>query len=627
MYNPKLMELIPKDKIRNIAIIAHVDHGKTTLVDAIIKQSHLFRDNQEEMDQDRILDSNDLEREKGITITAKNISVHFGDYKINIIDTPGHADFGGEVERTLNMAEGCVLVVDAQEGVMPQTRFVLRKAFEIGLKPIVIINKIDKKLANPKRTLSKIQDLFLDLASDESQLEFTTLYGLARDGKVFRELPDATGNNYSGVDGTVIPLLETIVEEINSPAGDENGAFQMQVSSLDFNPHFGRYIIGKVLRGSISTAEDIVIANDDKPETNIKGKVKSLLIKEGLEYKEVKKVGVGEVVAIAGIDEAGIGDTVCDPKHIETVPVIQISPPSLKMRFEANTSPFLGKEGKFPNWTQIQARLDQEAQTNVGLVIENNKDGSYSVSGRGELHLAILIESMRREGYEFQIRKPEVITKVVDGVKMEPVEEVYIEVPEEYYSAVSQEVNARKGELINIENENGQSKLIYRMFARYLIGMRRELLNLTKGEVIMSNNFMEYAELKEKPDEQIAGRIVSQSLGKALGYSLNTIQERGVLLIGPNVDVYEGMVIGISKYENDMLVNPTKAREKNNVRMSRAEITLVNLKAPMEMTLENSIPMIRDDEILEITPLNIRLRKKFLNKQQEFEANKRKRKA
>ncbi|MCB9790452.1 GTP-binding protein [Candidatus Nomurabacteria bacterium] len=611
-------------QIRNIAIIAHVDHGKTTLVDAFMKQSNTFRANQEEMEQDRILDSNDLERERGITISAKNISIHYKGYTINIIDTPGHADFGGEVERTLNMAEGCILVVDAQEGVMPQTKSVLRRAFEIGLKPIVVINKIDKKLANVSQSISRIQDLFLNLATDESQLDFKIYYAIARDGKVFKELPVSQNADFSDIEGSVIPLLEAIVEEIPAPSGNNSGPFQMQISSLDFDPHYGRYVIGKINRGAVSIGDGIVAVHHDSVGAKVTGRVKGLFIKEGLDYKEMQSVEVGQIVAIAGLDKVGIGDTVCDPEAIEPLPDIKISPPSLKIRFEANTSPFLGKESKYPNWKQIQARLDQEAQNNVGLKIENNNDGSYSVSGRGELHLAILIESMRREGYEFQLRKPEVITKVVDGVTMEPVEEVYIEVAEEYYSQVSQEVNARKGELIDIVNENGLSKMTYKVFTRNLIGLRRILLSTTKGELLINSHFLEYAPLKSAIEEDIKGRIVSNATGKALAYALNTLQERGDLLINPNIDVYEGMIIGLNKYQNDMFVNPTKAREKNNVRMSRAEITLINLKTPIDLTLELAISMIRDDEILEVTPHNIRLRKIFLNKEQEFEATKRK---
>jgi GTP-binding protein len=617
------MSSINKDKIRNVAIIAHVDHGKTTLVDAIMKQSNMFRENQEEMEQERILDSNDLEREKGITISAKNISVRYNDYKINIIDTPGHADFGGEVERTLNMAEGAVLVVDAQEGVMPQTRFVLRKAFELGLKPLVVINKIDKKLADTDNTTSKIQDLFLELATEESQLDYETFYAVARDGKVFDELPESKKGDYTETEGSVEPLLKSFVEDIPAPGGEESEPFMMQVSSLDFNPHFGRYVIGKVISGNVSTSDKVSAVNAEDPDKNVTGQIKGLFVKEGLEYKEVDEVGVGEVVAIAGLDDASIGDTVSDSDDLEPLPVIDISPPSLKIRFEANTSPFLGKESEYPNWTQIQARLDQEAQVNIGLQIENNNDGSYTVAGRGELHLAILIESMRREGYEFQLRKPEVISKEVDGVMMDPVEEVYIEIPEEYYSKVSQVVNSRKGDLITIETDRGRSKLTYKIFTRNLIGMRRELLNLTKGDLIISSSFLEYDLLDKREEEKINGRIVSQNTGKALGYALNTIQERGSLLIEPNTEVYEGMIIGLSKYENDMYVNPTKAREKTNVRMSTGEMTDINLKTPLDMTLENAIPLIREDEILEITPKNIRLRKKYLTKQQEFDAKKR----
>lgn len=618
-----MAEITSKSRIRNVAIIAHVDHGKTTLVDAFMKQSNTFRANQEEMEQDRILDSNDLEREKGITISAKNISIQYKDYTINIIDTPGHADFGGEVERTLNMAEGCVLVVDAQEGVMPQTKSVLRKAFELGLKPIVVINKIDKKLADPARAISRIQDLFLTLATEDHQLDFATYYAVARDGKVFKKLPVVENNDFSGVEGTIAPLLDAIIEEIPEPSGDIEGAFQMQVSSLDFDPHHGRYVIGKIVRGTLSLSDPIVAVNIEEEDKKISGRAKRILIKEGLLYKEEDSVGVGQIIAIAGIDGISIGDTICDPKEIEALPVINISPPSLKISFEANTSPFLGKEGKFPNWKQIQARLDQEAQNNVGLKIENNNDGSYSVSGRGELHLAILIESMRREGYEFQLRKPKVISKEIDGVVMDPVEEVYIEVAEEFYSQVSQEVNNRKGELLNIVNENGLSKMTYKMFTRNLIGMRRLLLSSTKGEVVVTSEFLEYAPYDNPMKEDVNGRLVSNNTGKALAYAINALQERGDMLVEPNTEIYEGMIIGLSKYENDMLVNPSKAREKSNVRMSRAEITMISLNTPIDLTLEYAIAIIRDDELLEVTPKSIRLRKKFLNKAQEFDAKKR----
>lgn len=612
------------NKIRNVAIIAHVDHGKTTLVDAFLKQTHVFRDNQDEMQQERILDSNDLEREKGITISAKTISIQYKGYTINIIDTPGHADFGGEVERTLNMADGCILVIDAQEGVMPQTKAVLRLAFDLGLVPIVVINKIDKKLADAKKALSRVQDLFLTLATEESQLEFETYYAIAREGKVFDSPPSVSGNDHSSVKGSVEPLLDAVIRVVPEPSGDKSKPFQMQVSLLDFDPHYGRYAVGKIIRGSLTIDDRITgISSEDESET-YSSAVKGLFVKNGLKYMAVDYVQAGQIAAIAGLDNAGIGDTICDPEHIEALPAIKISPPSLKIRIEANTSPLLGKEGTYPNWKQIQARLDQEAQNNVGLTIENNRDGSYSVSGRGELHLAILIESMRREGYEFQLRKPEVIVKKIDGIDMEPVDEVYIEVPEKYYGEVSQVVYKRKGELLDAVHEYGMSKMTYRIFTRNLIGLRRILLFATKGELLMHSTFLEYAQNKDPVDEEQNGRLVSNANGAAIGYALNTIQERGPLIIEPATIVYEGMIIGMNKYRNDMVVNPTKTREKGNVRMSHAEVTLVHLKPPIEMTLEYALGIIREDEILEITPKNIRLRKVFLTKAQEFDATKRK---
>lgn len=617
-----MSDIVKKEKIRNVAIIAHVDHGKTTLVDAFIKQSNTFRDNAEEMTQDRILDTNDLEREKGITISAKNISIEYKGHKINIIDTPGHADFGGEVERTLNMAEGCILLVDAQEGVMPQTRFVLKKAFEIGLKPIVVINKIDKKLADSKRTESKIQDLFLNLATEDSQLDFTTMYAIARDGLVFKELP----TDLTNLIGDTSPLLDQIIESIPAPKGDQTAPFQVQISSLDFNPHYGTFIIGKILNGTVKVGETVVAINAKNSEKKIKAKVKMLYVKEGLDYKEVKDASVGEIVAIAGLEGIDIGDTICNPENINPISVIEISPPSLKIRFEANTSPFIGKESKFPNLKQLQQRLEKEAHINVSLKIEKNDDGSYYVSGRGELHLAILIETLRREGYEFQIRKPEVIITEKDGVKYEPVEELYIEVPEEFFSAVSTRLNERKAELLTIEQENGQSKIVYKILAKNLVGLRRILLTETKGNLIMNNNFSELVPVTKDLETTRKGRIVSTEQGKVLAYALNMIQDRGDLFINPADEVYKGMIIGINKYDADIDVNPLKAREKSNVRMSSAEVTDIKLNTPIQLTLEYAIGFLYGDEILEVTPKSLRLRRKYLSKQQEYEAMKRKKK-
>ncbi|WKZ30912.1 MAG: GTP-binding protein [Candidatus Dojkabacteria bacterium] len=619
-----MAEITPNDKIRNIAIIAHVDHGKTTLIDAFLKQSNTFRENQEEMQQEQILDFNELERERGITIQAKNIALPYKGHLINIIDTPGHADFGGEVERTLSMADGAVLLVDAQEGVMPQTRFVLKRALELGLKIIVLVNKIDKKLADPASTVKKVQDLFLSLVTDMNQLEFPVYYAIGRDGKVFKELPVERGDDLANVPGDTTPLLDEVLAYIPAPSGDINEPFQMQVSSLDYDPHNGRYLIGRISHGKVSLGDSIKAAHPELPGKVISSKVKMLSVRKGLEYAQVDKAGVGDIVAIAGLDDVRIGSTLYVQEGTEIMPDIKISPPSLKMKFEANTSPFLGKEGKFPNLKQLQARLEHEKMINISLKIDKNDDGSYYVSGRGELHLGILVETLRREGYEFQLRKPEVIITVVDGKKMEPEEELYVEVPEEYFSVVSQIVNTRKGNLINVENANGQSKMTFHILARNLIGLRRQLATATKGNLVISNTFHQLVALGGGTIEERNGRLISNATGTSLAYALNSIQERGELLITPATEVYEGMVIGISKYENDISVNPMKAREKSNVRQSTATVTDVALKTPIQVTLEYAIGILADDEILEVTPLNLRIRKKFLNKTEEYMATKKK---
>lgn len=608
----------PTEKIRNVAIIAHVDHGKTTLVDAFLKQSNIFRENQEEMSQEQILDFNELERERGITIKAKNASIPYKGYRINIIDTPGHADFGGEVERTLSLAEGCLLLVDAQEGVMPQTRFVLKKALELNLKPIVVINKIDKKYADASATLSKIQDLFLDLATDMSILDFKTFYSISRDGKVFSDLPKERGDELSELQADTSPVLDEIVTSVPAPTGDPNGEFQMQVSLLDFDQHLGRYAIGKVKRGSAKKGDSIVAVNSEETDKLLKGTVKAVNVKEGLEYEEIEEATVGEIVAISGLEEVQISDTICATADPEALPIIKISPPSLKIKFEANTSPLLGKEGKFANLKQLQTRLEQESQTNASLKIEKNSDGSYYVSGRGELHLGILIETLRREGYEFQIRKPEVIITEVEGVKTEPLEEVYIEIPDQYYSDVTQEVNARKGALLNIERENGVVRMTYTILTRNLIGLRRLLLTATKGNLVMNNHYLQGVKYEQSAELPRKGRIISSATGQALAYALNMIQERGQLFITPMTEVYEGMVIGINKYDDDISVNPLKAREKSNVRVSSAVVTDIALKTPIQLTLEFAIAFLAQDEILEVTPKSLRIRKKFLNKTQEY---------
>lgn len=600
-----------KDKIRNIAIIAHVDHGKTTLVDAFLKQSNIFRDNQEEMHQQMILDTGDLEREKGITIKAKNISVDYNGYRINIVDTPGHADFGGEVERTLNMAEGCLLIVDAQEGPMPQTRFVLKKALELNLKPIVVINKIDKPASNISRTISRIQDLFLNLATADDQLDFPIFYAIGRDGKVWSEVPTDTA-----APATIKPLLDKVIEHIPAPKGDENGSFQMQISTLDFDPHTGRYLIGKIKRGTVRAGDTVtvVLPDGENVKVDAKGKLKKIMVKQGLQFTEVESASVGEIVALIGIDSRSIGATVCAPDKLEALPVIKISDPSVRIKIEANTSPFLGKEGEFVTAKLLQQRLEKEAELNISLNIEKNDEGSFYVSGRGDLQLSILLEELRREGFELQVRRPEVIIKVIDGVEHEPLEELFIDVPEEYAGTVLNVVNTRKGDLVSMESDNGQTYLTFKILTANLLGLRNILISETRGNLVMNNYILEFVPVTPKEEFFRRGAIISADTGVTAEYSLNTIQERGELLVGGSVKVYEGMIIGINKFEQDMEVNPTKERAKSGVRRNTMEITNVQLRPLKQLTLEFALAFLAKDEILEVTPLNLRLRKQYLTK-------------
>lgn len=605
-------EQIDQNKIRNVAIIAHVDHGKTTLVDAFLKQSNLFRSNQQEMGQEQILDTGDLEREKGITITAKNIAVRYKDYKINIIDTPGHADFAGEVERTLNMADGCLLVVDAQEGPMPQTKFVLKKALELNLTPILVINKIDKQFANPAKAISKVQDLFLDLASNEDQLNFPVFYAIGRDGKAFAELPEDL-STLSSQPANIYPLLDAIVQNIPAPKGDVNGKFQMQITSLAFDSHLGRFLIGKINRGKVSPNDSVVIVNSENNDKE-SGKIKKVLVREGLEFKEVNSASAGEIIALLGIETTAIGATICDPSTPDPLPMIKISDPSVKIKFEANTSPFVGQDGEFVTAKQLQQRLDKEGEVNIGLKITKGDAGSYYVAGRGELQLAILIETLRREGYEFQVRKPEIIFKEVNGVKCEPMEEVFIEVPSEYQGTIVTALSEAKGQLISMEVDGNQIEFKYHILTRNLLGLRNNLLTKTKGNLIMNNYLLEYIPVTEQDDPFRKGVLIASETGEARGYSLNTIQERGDLFIGNSTKVYEGMIVGINKFEQDMEVNVTKERQKSGVRMKHDEITQTNLRPIIPITLEFALVFLAKDEILEVTPNYLRLRKAFLTK-------------
>lgn len=606
---------VEQNKIRNIAIIAHVDHGKTTLVDAFLKQSHLFRENENEMTQEQILDSGELEREKGITIKAKNIAIRYKDFKINIIDTPGHADFGGEVERTLNMADGCLLVVDAQEGPMPQTEFVLKKAMELNLMVMVVINKIDKKYANVPVVLDRLNDLFLKLAVTTEQLEFPIFYAIARDGKIFDKVPEGDLTQALNTSGTVDMLLEKIVTYFPAPKGDENGPFQMQINALYYDKHIGRHLIGRVNRGKVSLGDNVVIIENDQPNSpKVSGRVKKLMVREGLDFVEVNTVAAGELAAIVGLESTAIGGTICDPSNLDPMPKIKISPPAIKVKFESNTSPFLGREGKFVTASQIEARLEAEKEQNIGLVIEKADGGGYFVSGRGELQLSILIETLRREGYEFQIRKPQIIYQTIDGVKSEPQEELFIDTLEEYVGTITDALNKRKAELLDMETKNGQTRFTYKILTRYLFGLRSFLLTATKGNVVLNNRIIGYVPATDKSELFRRGVLISSENGTAMGYSLNTIQERGELFIEQNVEVYEGMIIGINKFEQDLDVNCTKGRQKSAVRMKHDEITQTMLKPPIQLTLDYALVFIAKDEILEITPKNLRLRKIFLTK-------------
>jgi GTP-binding protein len=610
---------VEQKNLRNVAIIAHVDHGKTTLVDAFMKQSHLFRDNQEEMQETQILDSSDLEREKGITISAKNISIRYKGYKINIIDTPGHADFGGEVERTLNMADGCLLLVDAKEGPMPQTKFVLKRALEMGLKPTVVINKIDRKLANIPKTISKIQDLFLALATDPDQLDFPIYYAIAREGKVFKEMPQGDLSTPNTIPGDVTPILDEMISNMPAPKGDIEGPFQMQVTSLEFDTHTGRYLIGKINRGSVKLDDPIIlISNKPGKEEKVQGRVKGLFTKEGMQWQAIKSATAGEIVAITGIESTAIGATICDINHQDILPEILITPPSVRVKFQANTSPFVGKEGKFVTDKQLAQRLEQEKNLNISLDITNKGSNNYFVAGRGELQLAILVEQLRREGFELQLSKPEVILQKINDVISEPVEELTIDAPEEYMSVVTQEVSDRKGELINIENEEGQNRFTYKILTRNLIGLHRILMNATKGEAVINSFITGYIPYVKQPPLFRKGVLISSETGMALGYALTTIQDRGKLFIGGSEQVYEGMIIGINNAEDDIVANPCRARHKTNVRMSHAEVTIVSLRATIPLTLEYALSFINDDELIEVTPKSIRLRKKFLTETQRI---------
>ncbi len=594
--------------IRNIAIIAHVDHGKTTLVDAMLKQTKTFRDNQKEMSQSLIMDSNDLEREKGITILAKNTSVFYGGEKINIIDTPGHADFGGEVERVLNMASGAILLVDAAEGPLPQTRFVLKKALEAKLKIILVINKIDKKDARAEEVIHEVESLFLDLAHDESMLHFTTLYAVGRDGKAFLSKPDVYT---SDMEGDLVPLFDTIVKEVPNSNIDLDKPFQMLISTLDYDTYVGRLCIGKVGKGSLKKGQKITLVDDQKVIGNYVAT--KLYTSRGLLREEVDEIISGDIVALAGIPELTIGQTVTDPNFPESLPKIVVEEPTIKITIGPNTSPLGGREGKYTTSRQIKERLIKEKQINLGLRIEPDPQGvNFIVCGRGELHLSILIETMRREGFELEISKPQVIYKHIDGVESEPFEEVTIDAPKEYMGVISEELGKRKAEMLNVLTEReSMVRMIYKISSKNLIGIRSSLMTNTRGTAVMSTYLLGYEPRASRMESIRNGALIAVKPGVSMTYGLTNAQERGALFIGSGVSVYEGMVVGVASKPDDVEVNVCKEKKLTNNRSSGEGVS-VSLEPPTILSLEQSLDFISDDELLEVTPINIRIRKRYL---------------
>ncbi|MCD8506719.1 translational GTPase TypA [Candidatus Woesebacteria bacterium] len=594
--------------IRNIAIIAHVDHGKTTLVDGMLKQTHTFRDNQAEMEQTTILDRNELERERGITILAKNTAVQYGDTKINIIDTPGHADFSGEVERVISMADGALLIVDAAEGPLPQTKFVLRQALKQKLSIIVVLNKIDRGDARPEEVLNETEELFLELAENEGDLAFPVLYAVARDGKVWNELPSDFN-----AEGSLEPLFQKIVEYIPAPQVESDKPFKMLVSTLDFDSYKGTYSIGKVTQGTVKPGKQLVQLAEN--EVISKHSVQQVFTSQGLERVEVQEAQPGDIVALTGIDPVKIGHTLADPQDPTGYPIISLSEPTMKIYIGPNTSPISAKEGEYYTARQLEARLEQEKQTNIGLRIETNPDGhGWLVAGRGELHLSVLIENLRREGYELEVGQPQVITLEKDGVTMEPAEEVSIEVESEHMGAVVEEMGRRRADMVNTAQPRpGLTRLTFHVASKNLLGLRSELLTRTRGTAIINSQFLEYRPLTPALEQFRNGAIIATESGQSTGYALESIEKRGETFIGPGEAVYEGMIIGMNRRQEDIDMNATKAKNLTNHRSANADI-LTTLKAPRRMTLEQCLDFIQSDELLEVTPLNLRLRKRHLSK-------------
>ena len=590
-------------KLRNVAIIAHVDHGKTTLVDELLNQSGTFREN--ETHDKRVMDSNDIEKERGITILAKTTGVHYKDYKINIVDTPGHADFGGEVERIMHMVDGVILLVDAREGTMPQTRFVLKKALEANLKPIVVINKVDRENVRISEVIDEVLELFIDLGASDEQIDFPIIYASALNGT------SSYDEDLSTQKHTMDPIFETIINTIPEPKGDVNAPLQFQPALLDYNDYVGRIGVGTIANGTVKTGQMVSCVRLD-------GSIKQFRIQKlfgftGIKREEIESASAGEIVGISGLPDISVGETICEIGKEDALPVLRIEEPTLKMTFGVNTSPFSGKEGKLLTARKIEERLMKELEKDVSLRVEQKDAENWIVSGRGELHLSILIENMRREGFELQVSKPEVIIKEIDGVKCEPYEEVLIEAPTDTVGAVIESLASRDGQMINMKALENNTKLEYLVPSRGLIGFVNEFLILTKGYGIINHTFKEYGPVNPNPvGERKLGVLVSMENGKATAYGLGALEDRGIMFIEPGTEVYEGMIVGENNRDNDLAVNVTKAKNLTNTRSASKDHTVV-LKRPRQLTLEIALDYINTDELVEVTPMSFRLRKRILN--------------
>lgn len=597
-----------RENLRNIAIIAHVDHGKTTLVDQLLKQSGIFRAN--ENVAERVMDSNDLERERGITILSKNTAVMYNGIKINIVDTPGHADFGGEVERILMMVDGVVLLVDAFEGCMPQTRFVLKKALGLGKKPLVVVNKIDRPGARPEEVVDEVLDLFIELGADEDQLEFPVVYASGRDGYASLD-PHQPGTDMK-------PLFEAIINEIPAPQGDAEGGLQILISNIDSDPFVGRIGVGRVERGTVKTGQSVAICHTDGNVTK-NARIGKIYQYEGLKRVESETAEMGDLICVSGIQDINIGETICDPENIEQLPFVKIDEPTVSMNFIVNNSPFAGREGKYVTSRNLRDRLFKEIETNVALRVEETDSAdTFKVSGRGELHLSILIETMRRQNYEFQVSRPQVITKMIDGKLNEPMEMLIIEVPDAYVGAVMEKLGSRKAELINMgTREGGSTHIEFRIPSRGLMGYRPEFLTDTNGNGIMNHVFDGYEPYKGEIVTRHQGSLIAFETGETVTYGLYAAQERGRLFVGPGVPVYEGMIVGVSPKSEDITVNVCKKKHITNTRASGSDDAL-KLTPPSILSLEQCLEFIADDELVEVTPENIRMRKRILSKEQRM---------